>query len=167
MFIAKNNDLIILASQTREELEQALQFMVYTDIEETDVEYELYNGEYLTKEEIKEKELERLNHLSLTKREVFLAIYRDKGKTPEQIRAMITDPEGLIEFDFASSYFRGNPLISQLGEALGYTPTQLNILFETLDCDIDIFIFDLLFKLLSSNILHISLVLLMLESTSF
>lgn len=52
MFIAKNNDLIILARETREELEQALKFMVYTDIEETDIEYELYNGEYLTKEEI-------------------------------------------------------------------------------------------------------------------
>ena len=59
MFIAKNNDLIILARETREELEQALQFMVYTDIEETDVEYELYNGEYLPIEEIliKKKEL--------------------------------------------------------------------------------------------------------------
>lgn len=59
MYIAKNNDLIILVAETREELEQQLQFMVYTDIEETEVEYELYNGEYLTKEEIEQKERER------------------------------------------------------------------------------------------------------------
>lgn len=58
MFIAKNNDLIILAKDTREELEQALQMMVYTSIEETDIEYQLYNGEYLTEEEIAEKRRE-------------------------------------------------------------------------------------------------------------
>lgn len=55
MFIAKNNDLIILAKNTREELEQALQFMQYTAIEETDIDYQLYNGEYLTGEEVAEK----------------------------------------------------------------------------------------------------------------
>lgn len=52
MFIAKNNDLIVLARDTRAELEQALKYMVYTDIEETQENYELYNGEYLTQEEI-------------------------------------------------------------------------------------------------------------------
>ena len=61
MFIAKNNDLIILAKDTREELEQALQFMVYTSIEETDIDYQLYNGEYLTPEEIEVKERQRRN----------------------------------------------------------------------------------------------------------
>lgn len=59
MFIAKNNDLIVLAKDTREELENALKFMVYTDIEETEIEYELYDGEYLTSEEIAEKEQEQ------------------------------------------------------------------------------------------------------------
>lgn len=130
MFIAKNEDLIILVKETREELEQALQFMVYTSIEETEIEYELYNGEYLTKDEIAQKERERLNLLSLTKREVFLAIYKDKGITPEQIRAMIPTEEGKIEFDYANDYFRGNPLIEQLGLALGYTTEQLDYLFE-------------------------------------
>lgn len=48
MFIAKNNDFIVLARDTREELEQALTFMVYTSIEETEENYQLYNGQYLT-----------------------------------------------------------------------------------------------------------------------
>ena len=61
MFIAKNNDLIILAKDTREELEQALKFMVYTDIEETDINYELYNGQYLTPEEIEIEENKKRN----------------------------------------------------------------------------------------------------------
>ena len=56
-----------------------------------------------------QQERERLNQLSLTKREVFLALYKDKGITPEQIKAQITNPEALIEFEYANDYFRGNP----------------------------------------------------------
>lgn len=83
-----------------------------------------------TEEEIKQQERERINHLSLTKREVFLAIYKDKQITPEQIKAMIPTEEGKIEFDYANDYFRGNPLIEQLGLALGYNVEQLDYLFE-------------------------------------
>ena len=61
MFIAKNNDLIVLAKETREELEQALQFMVYTSIEETDVNYILHNGQYLTEEEVIKLRKEQFN----------------------------------------------------------------------------------------------------------
>ena len=61
MFIAKNNNLIILAKGTREELEQALQFMIYTSIEETDINYQFYNGEYLSEEQIAERREEQFN----------------------------------------------------------------------------------------------------------
>ena len=61
MFIAKNNDLIVIARDTREELESALKFMVYTDIEETEIDYQLYNGKYLTPEEREEQEKQRRN----------------------------------------------------------------------------------------------------------
>lgn len=47
MFIAKNKNHIILARDTKEDLLQALQFMVYDTIEETDKDYVLYNGEYV------------------------------------------------------------------------------------------------------------------------
>lgn len=76
------------------------------------------------------KERERLDMLSLTKREVFLALYKDKGLTPEQIRGSITDTEALIEFDYANEYYRGNPLIDAIGEQLGYTVEELDYLFE-------------------------------------
>ena len=59
MFIAKNNDLIILAKDTREELENALKYMVYTEIIETEENYQLYEGQYLTEAEIAEKEQEQ------------------------------------------------------------------------------------------------------------
>lgn len=61
MYIAKNNDLIILAKETKEELEQALEFMVYDTIEETDVNYKLVGGVYVSEveqAEIKQKEFE-------------------------------------------------------------------------------------------------------------
>ena len=51
MFIAKNNDLIILTASTKKELQNALTCMVYTSIEETQTDYELVNGSYVTPEE--------------------------------------------------------------------------------------------------------------------
>ena len=83
-----------------------------------------------TTEEITEQERQRLDMLSLTKREVFLALYRDKGITPDQLKAQIQDVEALIEFEYAESYFRGNPLINSIGAMLGYTSEQLDYLFE-------------------------------------
>lgn len=52
MWIAKNNDLIILAARTKKELQASLGLMVYTDIESTEEDYVLYNGEYKTQAEI-------------------------------------------------------------------------------------------------------------------
>lgn len=83
-----------------------------------------------TEEEESQRERERINQLSLTKRDVFLALYKDKGITPEQIKSQITDPEALIEFEYASNYYRGNPLIDAIGQTLGYTSEQLDYLFE-------------------------------------
>lgn len=82
-----------------------------------------------TEEEKAEIEHERIQQLSLTKREVFLALYNDKGVTPEQIKAQIQSPEALIEFEYASEYYRGNPLIDTIGLALGYTSDELDYLF--------------------------------------
>ena len=88
MFIAKNNDLIILAKDTREELEEALQLMVYTSIEETDIEYQLYNGEYLTPEEVQQKEQERINNLTMTPLD-FIGVLQSLGLNLEQINAFL------------------------------------------------------------------------------
>lgn len=93
---------------------------VFTDITNT--------PEYIEKE--KEKAKLELAMKSLTKREVFLAIYRDKGITPEQIRSMIGDnQEALIEFDYANDYYRFNPLINSIGASLGYSKEDIDYLF--------------------------------------
>lgn len=86
-----------------------------------------------TEKELEQQEKERIAKLSLTKREVFLGLYEAKGVTPEQIKAQITDPAALIEFEYANDYFRGNPLIDSVGAVLGITPAQLDCFFETKD----------------------------------
>jgi len=83
-----------------------------------------------TEEEIAEQEANSLSQLKLTKREVFLALYKDCGITPEQVKAGITDAEALIEFEYANEYYRGNPLVDMIGTSLGYTKEQLDYLFK-------------------------------------
>lgn len=90
MFIAKNNDLIILASQNREELEQNLQFMIYTSIEETDIEYQLYNGQYLTQEEIAKLEMERIGNLTMTSLDL-IGYLRSTGLTLKEINDFLDE----------------------------------------------------------------------------
>ena len=136
MFIAKNNDLIILVKETREELKQALQFMVYTSIEETDVEYQLYNGEYLTPEEIEQKERERLNSLTLTKADFWIALL-DRGITKEMVKEkvnLISDEKlkakTLIRIDDADHFWRGDSSMDIVGAMFGLTTVDLDWLFE-------------------------------------
>lgn len=120
--------------------EEPLQAEFYNldKIEETELEYVLDGEEYVLKDEAweekqKQAEKERIAKLSLTKREVFLGLYQAKGVTPEMIKAQITDPASLIEFEYANDYFRGNPLIDIVGATLGITPEQLDKFFETND----------------------------------
>lgn len=88
----------------------------------------ILDPEYEAKQAAKEKE--RIAHLSLTKREVFLGLYQAKGVTPDMIKAQITDPAALIEFEYANDYYRGNPLIDVVGLTLGITSEQLDKFFE-------------------------------------
>ena len=83
-----------------------------------------------TLEELTQQEAEKIANLKLTKREVFLALYYDSGITPDTLKSYISNPTALIEFEFANEYFRGNPLIDQIGNLLGYTKEQLDFLFK-------------------------------------
>ena len=69
--------------------------------------------------------------LNLTKADVLLALYQDKGLSPDDIKAMIKDNiPALIKFDYASSYYRGDEVVNTLGLALGYTADEMDYLFE-------------------------------------
>ena len=69
----------------------------------------------------------------MTKREMFLGLYQAKGITPDILKAQISDPKALIEFEYANEYFRGNPLIDEIGAKLGFETKQLDKFFETKD----------------------------------
>lgn len=136
MYIAKNNDLIILAKDTREELEQALKLMVYTSIEETDIDYQLYNGEYLTEEEIEQKERQRLDALNLTKADFWIALL-EKDITKEMVKEKINlipdeklKAKTLIRLDEADHFWRGDASMNIIGGMFGITPQDLDYLFE-------------------------------------
>lgn len=141
MWIAKNNDLIIMAKDTRAELEQALKFMVYDTIEETSINYQLYNGEYLTEDEIAIKERQRLDSLMLTPADVERALYKEKQMDFDDLKALIAqqlpqiDTKALsIEFR-AKDFYRGAMynnlrLFDVVGALLGYTPSDMDYLFE-------------------------------------
>lgn len=137
MFIAKNNDLIVLAKETREELEQALQFMVYTSIEETDVNYVLHNGQYLTEEEIEIKEHERIQELSMTRSDFFDGTIMAWGIGQDELLLLIQgllatlpieDVKKLIainNFKNALNFYRKHDLFKMLvGIPIQLTDTQ-------------------------------------------
>ena len=110
--------------------------MVEMDVQQSDIDGYWYLTEKCPMKTDEEKELEekeRVAKLSLTKREVFLGLYQAKGVTPDMIKAQITDPQALIEFEYANDYYRGNPLIDAVGMLLGLTPEQLDKFFETKD----------------------------------
>ena len=110
--------------------------MVERDVQQSDVDNNWYLADKCPMKTDEQKELEekeRIAKLSLTKREVFLGLYQAKGVTPEMIKAQITDPMALIEFEYANDYFRGNPLIDAVGAVLGITPEQLDCFFQTKD----------------------------------
>ena len=116
--------------------EQKLNFIVEQnhknsyEIRETETALEAWG---YTEEEIQEQERERINLLSMTKREMFLGLYQAKQITPDMLKAQITDPQALIEFEYANDYYRGNPLIDVIGGQLGFTSEQLDKFFMTKD----------------------------------
>ena len=100
------------------------------EVKETETALEAWG---YTEEEKQEREKERINLLSMTKREMFLGLYQAKGITPDMLKAQITNPQALIEFEYANYYYRGNPLIDVTGSQLGFTSEQLDKFFETKD----------------------------------
>lgn len=84
MFIAKNKDLIVLAKDTREELEQALRFLVYDTIKETSEKLQLVNGKYVTEQEAEQIEQDKINMLTMTALD-FIGVLKSAGLTSQQI----------------------------------------------------------------------------------
>ena len=88
MYIAKTGNEVILARNTMEELIQDLCGMGYAIVEQTDIDYQIYDGEYHTPEEITAMEAERINNLTMTPLD-FIKVLQSLGLTLEQINAFL------------------------------------------------------------------------------
>lgn len=130
MFIAKQNDLIVLTGDSREILESATLLMPNITIEETDIEYVNVGGEYVTPEVAIEKEKERVAMLKMTPRDFLLAI-TNMGVEWTDIKALMdSNPQVAIELQFCNNVYRGNPLLDQLCGQFNITSEQLDELFK-------------------------------------
>ena len=130
MFIAKQNDLIVLTGESREALEKATLLMPNITIEETDIEYVNVGGKYVTPEVAIEKEKERVAMLKMTPRDFLLAI-TNMGVEWTAIKALIdSNPQVAIELQFCNNVYRGNPLLDQLCGQFNVTSEQLDELFK-------------------------------------
>ncbi len=68
---------------------------------------------------------------SVTRRQLFLAVYNTLGLTRAQIRASLgTNEAALIDFDEAQTFERGHLLVAQLATQLGLTSAQVDDLFR-------------------------------------
>ena len=141
MFYIEKDNKIILSDEDKQKLQNTIAFTMpqYQGLEIKEVQegYVICDFELMTVEEKEakeaQKERERLNLLSMTKREMFLGLYQAKGISPDMLKAQITNPQALIEFEYANDYYRGNPLIDVIGAKLGFTTEQLDRFFETKD----------------------------------
>ena len=130
MFIAKQNDLIVLTGDSREALEKATLLMPNITIEETDIEYVNIDGKYVTPEVAIEKEKERVAMLKMTPRDFLLAI-TNMGVEWTAIKALMdSNPQVAIELQFCNNVYRGNPLLDQLCGQFNVTSEQLDELFK-------------------------------------
>lgn len=130
MYIAKQNDLIVLTGDNREALEKATLLMPNITIEETDIEYVNVGGEYVTPEVAIEKEKERVAMLKMTPRDFLLAI-TNMGVEWTAIKALMdSNPQVAIELQFCNNVYRGNPLLDQLCGQFNVTSEQLDELFK-------------------------------------
>ena len=130
----KDNKLVDI-TQCKYIGEEWINLEVSQDIFDDSEKYIYSNGEIILnpnyETEQAQKERQRLNLLNLTKADVLLALYQDKGITPEDIKTMLKDNvEALIKFDYASTYYRGDEVVNALGLALGYTTEEMDYLFE-------------------------------------
>ena len=130
MYIAKQNDLIVLTGESREALEKAILLMPNITIEETDIKYVNVGGEYVTPEVAIEKEKERVAMLKMTPRDFLLAI-TNMGVEWTAIKALIdSNPQVAIELQFCNNVYRGNPLLDKLCGQFNVTSEQLDELFK-------------------------------------
>lgn len=132
MYIARQGELIVLTDTTRENLEKRTIMMSNITIEETNIDYQLVSGEYVTPEVAVQKEKERIAMLKMTPRDFLLACTQKLGIEWTKLKELMdNNAQVAIELQFCNHVYRGNPLLDQLAGQFGVTSEQLDNLFKT------------------------------------
>lgn len=134
MFIAKQGDLIVQQASTIAELEAKLKFMTVDSIEEIEDELESVGGKFVTQEEKKVLEKERIQKLSMTPLDFLKALEKYAGITYAQVKELCdSNSEVDRELRFCQNIYRNNEMLSQLAPQFGVTEEQLDMIFDTVD----------------------------------
>jgi hypothetical protein len=81
----------------------------------------------LTPEEIRAREVPA----TVTRRQLFLMVFREKGISRGQIKSLLAgNEEALIELEEAQQFERNHPLIESLATALGLSSAEVDELFK-------------------------------------
>lgn len=100
---------------------------VFTDITNTE--------DYKKKKEVEEKD--RVSHLKCTKR-VLALMLQQMGISYTRLKNLIaTNEQAQLEWDLCVELERSNPLLNTMGQKLGITPEQLDIMFKYANGEID------------------------------
>lgn len=116
--------------------EEKLDLTLYNldKVEVTENEYVLDEDEYVLKnaeweEKQREKQKERINNLTCTKR-VFALILQDYGVSYSQLKNLLAGNEkAQLEWDLCERLERSNPLIDAVASNAGITPAQIDEIF--------------------------------------
>ena len=146
MYYIEQDGQIVLFDEDREVLENTLKFTPQyagLEIQETDrpiIDFEFADTPEWEEEQAR-KEREKLDGLALTPSDVERALYKAKGMDFDDLKALIAqrapqlDLKALaIEFR-ANNFYRGVEvggmrLIDAVGKMLGYSPEDMDYLFE-------------------------------------
>lgn len=107
MFIIKQGNIIAGVSKNKSELENLKNDIPNSVIKETNIDYILYNGSYLTPKEVELKEQDKINHLTMTALD-FVTFIKQTGLTDAEILQFLkSNPSLQLQLTLCKDVFCG------------------------------------------------------------
>lgn len=133
-YIYIKNNKIIGCSEYKDIIKEAICTEVSKDIFDNIDKYIYSDGEIVLdskwEEKQKQKERERINSLTMSKRELALALQKE-GISYTKLKELISNNEqAQLEWDLCVALERSNPLLNLMGAQLGITPEQIDDMFR-------------------------------------
>lgn len=107
MFIIKQGNIIAGASEVKDELIKLKARIPNSVIEETNTNYILYNGSYLTPEEVVSKEQDKINHLICTALDLVTFIKQTGLTDAEILQFLKSNPSLQLQLTLCKDVFCG------------------------------------------------------------